>query len=1001
MTKRPDKDSSQCPDSDAMRSGASPAEASQYLRFALTQLSGENGHHKFELLCFQLTRRRIYPNVIPATGPVSAGGDQGADFETYHVGEETPFAPKSDFFGRVAREKVLFACSLQTGLEGKIKADLRAASLYPEKVERLAFFSSRDLPVGRRHKLQGLALKKYGIALEVFDAHAIADLLTEPELFWIAQTYLGIPSEFALALPKSNYSWYEEARQTEVDPACLLTSDFFKLKSALRHATHEQSHRSDLPNLLTKIRAFRGHRSASIRRKAFYEDFVASLRGLEQVRGFESDLEKYLSEIALSYDPNELQDASVLLTYSVGAAARGLLDVGFDAVRRWRRLLIDRIDSLLCEKGMSKGRRCSLLSTKGSLLLFDWIEGTPLPSGGGKPADLDATRAIAVWKVMIKDVRHAPMFPVESFSKRLSLLAGYLGHDRDFEGLVADTDKLVAARFGQQKLAEQAFERAKSYAGAGKPLEAIDAMHKAHIGSFIEETSEHSVRLSLFLAKMYSDIGLHFAAKCYALAAAFAAVKLDDDSVRGLAYRGITEAASSDYASGASMEFFLTAKVFFFLLGEFPMAGNEEVRQLEWARIDFYSLVLTRAAVYINEPLHKYLKETVLRAFGTEEIYEESSLRLHGFFGTNGFQGMVEKAINEGVMPPFSDVGGTRRVGWQQLGVRWFVEWPIEYQTGQKAEGLCASLQILLLDLRDAELSILPSDVHIEVRLHEGALEIRDLSDNARVSLSVLLPTNGGASGDAADYSVTAQAVAVSALASVSAMPTKDFKTVYENRLRVGLIGKLSPYAGYDRLFREFYSEEEFTQHYRHSSGIGLHLPASTMKTHEGLAAPNGTHPQYDAGQSHRIIRKRYKLLSGQLKFVLPELLKNAGFLAAVRELRKVGWKDWHILQAAASIRLNFIVDATVQKGAPLDELGQAAKHIFEREGQESDPCPPISLFTSGGMRQALRMTQLSTLKGLGFQCPQRTPNFVGLDKLLQRFHYWSDDVPHAKIFED
>src|SRR5216684_4511108 len=95
-TKNEPPSSSGAPDPTPQRSsGSTPVQVAQYIRFALEQLPGENGHHKFEQLCFHLARRRIYPNLVPATGPVSAGGDQGADFETYNVGlssrSDSPF----------------------------------------------------------------------------------------------------------------------------------------------------------------------------------------------------------------------------------------------------------------------------------------------------------------------------------------------------------------------------------------------------------------------------------------------------------------------------------------------------------------------------------------------------------------------------------------------------------------------------------------------------------------------------------------------------------------------------------------------------------------------------------------------------------------------------------------------------------------------------------------------------------------------------------------------
>jgi hypothetical protein len=59
------------------------SELARYIRFQLSQLGTENKHHEFEHLARQFARLRICENILPATGPVSAGGDQGHDFETY------------------------------------------------------------------------------------------------------------------------------------------------------------------------------------------------------------------------------------------------------------------------------------------------------------------------------------------------------------------------------------------------------------------------------------------------------------------------------------------------------------------------------------------------------------------------------------------------------------------------------------------------------------------------------------------------------------------------------------------------------------------------------------------------------------------------------------------------------------------------------------------------------------------------------------------------------
>jgi hypothetical protein len=612
------------------RTGSNAVEASQYVRFALSQLSGRNGHHEFEQLCFQLARRRIYPNVIPATGPVSAGGDQGKDFETYTVGEVMPVGTRSNFFAQASHEKVVFACSLEKNVQNKIKSDLKAAAASKDEIDRLVFLTTEDVPVGRRHRLQEFATENYKLSLDVYDAHAISEWLVEPELFWIAQQYLSISNDFVLAVPKSDHKWYEDIVGNPISANNRRESDFYKLKEAIRFATGDPVYRSDLPALIGKLRIFQTHLVPRIQRKAFYEEFVASLRGLEDVDGLESSLQKYVSDVAASADVSELEDGAVIVGYSVGAKMRGLLNIEMDVIVGWRKSLLARLSEVLAEEGISAGRKCFLLSTLGFLELFEWIE-TPetIP---------DTTKAVAVWRRMMKELRRAPLFPLERFGKLLSQVAGLIAAGEGFSRIVRDTDRMLAARFGRHKLAEQAFQRAQSYYEAGKTLEAIDELHRARIFSFTEERAGDSVQFCIFLSTMYSEVGLHFASKWYGLGAAFAALKVNDDALRARAYRGLTEAASSDHATGASMEFFLTAKAFHVVSSEFSMAGSERTKIFEWSRIDFYSLLLTRVASYLDKPLYEYLKGTVLRSFGADDIYDQSVSRLDDFFWTIRFR---------------------------------------------------------------------------------------------------------------------------------------------------------------------------------------------------------------------------------------------------------------------------------------------------------------------------------------------------------------------------
>ena len=547
--------------------GWTSEEVAAHIRFQLSELGGTNGHHEFEQLCFQLARKRIYPNVIPSTGPVSAGGDQGSDFETFETGP----GGCSPFFAEASDGKVVFACSLEANYKKKIKSDVATIAKAHSSPAKVVFFSSGKIAVGPRHKLQEYAKGAHGIELEVFDRFAISELLADPEVFWIATRFLSIPSDVFLASTLAgDTDWYEEAKKLKPNVEQLSAADFFTIKRAIRYATKQPSHHSDLPSLIKQLRLFRASPVPEIARRAFYEEFVASLRGLEYVKDCAGGLDEYFVAVSGLTDTGAIEDAAVLIHYTVGARKLGLLDISLDQILAWRNALMDRIDTLLSED-ISPGRRSSLLDVKGFLTLLGWLQEVSqnVQANVKVLAAKSAEGAFAIWRKMLKHARESPMFPLGRFARRLALLAPEYGEVGNYEKLSHETDKLLADRAGQQKIGEQAYERAKAYLRAERVLEAIDQLHIAHISSFTRETALYTVYIPLLLAKLYARISLFAAAKYYALASSYAALKIGDDDLRPHIYRGLAEAAASDHANGASLGFFLTLKAAVFVASNF------------------------------------------------------------------------------------------------------------------------------------------------------------------------------------------------------------------------------------------------------------------------------------------------------------------------------------------------------------------------------------------------------------------------------------------------
>ena len=130
-----------------------PAQLAAHIRFALERLSERNAQHEWEHLCRHLTRARFCSNILPATGPVQAGGDQGRDFETFHTYLSRSSLAGQAFVGLSSETPIAFGCSLEKRVLPKMRGDVDTIMAGGVPVGRIYLFSSRDVPIARRHEL--------------------------------------------------------------------------------------------------------------------------------------------------------------------------------------------------------------------------------------------------------------------------------------------------------------------------------------------------------------------------------------------------------------------------------------------------------------------------------------------------------------------------------------------------------------------------------------------------------------------------------------------------------------------------------------------------------------------------------------------------------------------------------------------------------------------------------------------------------------------------------
>ncbi|MBB5938791.1 NB-ARC domain-containing protein [Streptomyces zagrosensis] len=182
---------------------SSPTQRAQLIRFGLTTLGEHNAHHDFERICFELARHRIVSNLVPATGPVSGGGDQGRDGESHWTNLPNELPDSSVFVTMASTEKVVLACTIQEkDVPSKIRKDLATICGQGDVVQRVVYFTVAAVAVKKRHELQDEARQKYDVALDIWDAAAIAQHLSDPDLFYLAVEFLHLPADPTCAPPQ-------------------------------------------------------------------------------------------------------------------------------------------------------------------------------------------------------------------------------------------------------------------------------------------------------------------------------------------------------------------------------------------------------------------------------------------------------------------------------------------------------------------------------------------------------------------------------------------------------------------------------------------------------------------------------------------------------------------------------------------------------------------------------------------------------------------------------
>jgi hypothetical protein len=590
------------------------------VQFALSQLSAENGAHRFEDICRHFARARLVPNLLPATGPVGAGGDAGRDFETYRSYLADQLGRHGGFAARLPEGAVAFACTLQQeGLPSKIRSDVAKICAGGVAVEAIYAFVVIELPVGVRHRLQEEVKEDRGVHLEVFDLHALAEELSDPSVFWIAERYLSLPASLMPAgsddEPEDDApAWYVEDRTRWRDRGAARPApgELLDLRDGLRHATSHVRARDDLPFWLSLMEPLCGAPGRVVRQRARYETAVAQMRGLGDLRPADGHVIDFFDEALGEDDPARLSDAGVLLTYASVAWSFARSDVTLDQLASWSAALRKRVEELLAGDPPPV-RRARLLEVLGQLCLsrrpgsmprapepMELPEVSELVDEAGRPRRpfslppervrffVDKERGLVAWGELAASLADIPLFPVDALSQYLELLSPLLVDEPAWSSLVEAIDEALARSEGDAAAGDRALDRALVLAEADRPLDALEELHKAKVRFFHGDHARSISSTLLAIGDLYGTLHLPQAARQHALAAASAARASGADEVAGLVPHALLVASEHDYRTGNSVSALQTLRV-----GLIAQAALVDAEVDQWADRDFSRALVT------------------------------------------------------------------------------------------------------------------------------------------------------------------------------------------------------------------------------------------------------------------------------------------------------------------------------------------------------------------------------------------------------------------------
>ncbi|WP_407498461.1 dsDNA nuclease domain-containing protein [Elizabethkingia anophelis] len=738
--------------------------------------------------------------------------------------------------------------------------------------------------------------------------------------------------------------------------------------------------------------------------KVDYEKLNERVRPKGSLVGFEEDIRFYFRDFTLFNDARSIEKGETIISLLFAAIGHRKVGITYVELNRWFFRLYRKVNHKLLTV-LDINEKCNLLEQRGNIVMRIVFL---------KP-ERKAAEFIKYFDELFELVDQAPLFKLSQFGDRIEkYIKMILNTDpADKRGIVGEleafSDKLlplIEKREGRIALAKKQVERGVSYLKTTVPenlLKALDYFHKAKENYLQEDTIDGYILSLLNISQLYSRLGMHFAAKNYALAAFRMStnkelVKNTENSLLLLFY--------ADFRQGSWFNALNVYHQYIHLRlnSNIEVTNyNDEKRANRYVAFALYVMKrispqfpylinnFLQSVDYVGEEIIKPLQEIIDKEIGSEDNFKKA----------------IEIHVSDF---PLNDIGKERKIQFYALGSLWSIRFVNNFQMLAIAEEYISTIQIVLAEiaLSKTDFHLLRSQIDIELILGKEHLSPEQIPSNNVIKWKVYVCHTETKEVDSANrHSAYNMGSLMYILNNVSVLKSNEFKDMFRSFFKETQISTKQIVVNlYQKIHRDIYTKKSFDSYQSYSfekEVFDLNLPKENkfMVWNDSLSA------KYDQQFSVDAIKNRFNNAVKSISLTLQELKKDPDFPDWINDLRSRGWKDWQIVCNMQ----NFMVNRKVRSlnnntfASEQEWIENFQKMFYKYINMEEKDFYvkfPLKSFKSAEFMQQFDIMLPSTLHTYGLETKLMTPNFEAIREFLGiRFNMYIDKYEENNPLKD